>query len=502
MSRAGSVDLEALARSDAQSSVTPPRRRWVFWLVPVVLAAGFLAVFYDTARDLLVPATKVTTVRPIAATDAAPVAGSIVFQAAGWVEPDPYPIRVTALAEGVVSRMLVQEADKVSRGDVVCELVAEDAEIAFNIAEAALIRTRADLELARVEERNARESFAAAIDVTQALGVARAESDGRARDVDRRVADVAEAGAAVTVAEQDLATRNFLRQRDAVGPWQVELAAAKLQEARAHVAALKAEQGRAVAEAVKAKAKLRKAERDMELRLVETLRVEKAAAALVRATAAVTHAEATLEEARLRRSRMRVVAPADGVVLIRDAAVGSVVGPAASASAVCHLYDPGKLRVRVDVPQGQVSRASAGQRAEIRCDARRGKPYQGRVLRIVDAADIQKVTLEVQVAFLDPDDLVKPDMLCQVTVFGAEDSSSPTPVASAVRIPHRCVVSGDSVWLIDVTTGRAMRRRVKLGQRSGDTVVVLEGLNVTDRVIDGGTSALTEGDRVEEGAGS
>ena len=253
---------------------------------------------------------------------------------------------------------------------------------------------------------------------------------------------------------------------------------------------------RAAADIDKAKARLDKTKRDFELRLPERLVRDTAAAAVPKADAAVAEAQAALDNARLKASRMTVTAPSDGVVLTRDAQPGSVVGPGGENPAVCHLYDPTELRVRVDVPQAHVSGTSAGQRAEILCDVRRGRPYEGRVLRIVDTADIQKVTLEVQVRVVDPDGLLKPDMLCQVAVYRDSDAKSAGTRTAAVTIPSRCLATSDSVWVVDGASGRATRRHVKTGRRSGDDVVILEGLNVTDKVIDRGASRLEEGARV------
>ncbi len=491
------IDLEALARPVAEGSVPPPRRRWIWWLVPMIVLGGFALVFLDTAKGLLSQAISITVVRPQMVTDAGPGPGSIVFQAAGWIEPDPYPVRVTALAKGVVKKMLVEEADPVKANDVICELVSDDALIAVAAAEAALAHAQANVTLVQVEKKNAQESFIEAVDVTEARDSAKAELRMQQADHQRRKAAAQEAEAAVRVAEHDLATQEFLRKEKAAGPWQVELAQARLDEARSRHTALQADVTRAVAGTEKAQASLHKAERHLELRLEERLVLDTATAAIPRAQATALQARATLDNAKLQASRMKVTAPINGVVLIRDAQPGSVVGPGAEATAICHLYDPEKLRVRVDVPQGQVAGVSAGQRAEIRCDVRRQRPYQGKVLRIVDAADIQKVTLEVQVRVIDPDGLLKPDMLCQVAVYRDPGSGSQTNRSAAVRIPARCLAAPDSVWVLDGNNGRATRRQVKTGSKVGGDVIILEGLNMTDKVVDRGMQNLEEGARVK-----
>ena len=120
------------------------------------------------------------------------------------------------------------------------------------------------------------------------------------------------------------------------------------------------------------------------------------------------------------------------------------------------------------------------------------------MIRIIDFADLAKVSLEVQVRITDPDGLLKPDMLCNVRAYrNAEDGLPVVAGTVAVRIPSRCLATNDSVWVVDANTGRAAKRRVKTGRRAGDDVVILEGLNLTDKVIDRGAAGLTEGAPIE-----
>ncbi|HBL44518.1 MAG TPA: hemolysin D, partial [Planctomycetaceae bacterium] len=44
-------------------------------------------------------------------------AGTPLFQAAGWVEPRPTPVRVAALSPGVIEELLVVEDQKVKQGE-------------------------------------------------------------------------------------------------------------------------------------------------------------------------------------------------------------------------------------------------------------------------------------------------------------------------------------------------------------------------------------------------
>ena len=69
-------------------------------------------------------------------------------------------------------------------------------------------------------------------------------------------------------------------------------------------------------------------------------------------------------------------------------------------------------------------------------------------------------------------------------------------MSAAVRIPARCVAPDDTVWVVDGTSGRAALRSLRLGAREGDEVIVIEGLNASDKVIDRGRQGLSPGARI------
>ena len=199
---------------------------------------------------------------------------------------------------------------------------------------------------------------------------------------------------------------------------------------------------------------------------------------------------------------MQVRAPIDGVVLERLSAPGVVLSPERERHAVCTLFDPSSLRVRVDVPQAEIALIFPGQRAEVLAESRRGEAYAGEVLRIVRQANLSKVTLEVQVRLFEPDGLLRPEMLAQVRFFGRplaepDAGASAAGGAHSVLVPER-LLEGGRLWVL-APDGLAQRREVELGALHGDRIEVLSGINLSDKLIDRGREDLREGDRVHVG---
>ncbi|MCA9277390.1 MAG: efflux RND transporter periplasmic adaptor subunit, partial [Phycisphaerales bacterium] len=133
--------------------------------------------------------------------------------------------------------------------------------------------------------------------------------------------------------------------------------------------------------------------------------------------AEVGQARAARDEAQLRLDRMQVVAPIDGVVMLRLVAPGDkrmVAMDDPRSAQVALLYDPGQLQVRVDVPLADASHLFLGQACEVVVDVLPDTTFAGEVIIITHEADLQKNTLEVKVLVVDPAAALRPEMLTRV----------------------------------------------------------------------------------------
>lgn len=488
---AAELDLARLSRERADPPRLRPPRRRLRLLLPFLLLAALALLFGENLRDALRGVREVRFVRPapVAAGAARAAAGEVLAQAAGWVEPDPFPLRVAALAPGVVAELLVQESDAVRAGDPVARLVDDEARLAMAQAEAMVETAVGEERAAAAELEAAQAAFEAALEVT----AARAE-------IGLREAARAQALARIALAEDELLVQGELAAAGAAGPRQVEIARSRVEEARGELAALEAEVALARARVDAAAAELARAERDFELRIEERRRVAAARADLETARGRVGEVQASCDLARLALERTLVRAPADGVVLERLALPGSSVG---GEAAVATLFDPRSLRVRVDVPQQDLARLAVGQDVLVESDARPGRPYAGTVLRIVQRADIQKVTLQAHVRVLEPDGLLRPEMLVQARFLAAAaeaTAAAEAGLSTAVSIPARLVDAEGRVWVLEPRGGTAARRAVELGARDGESVVVRAGLDLSDKLLDAEGEPLREGQRVRERA--
>jgi RND family efflux transporter MFP subunit len=145
------------------------------------------------------------------------------------------------------------------------------------------------------------------------------------------------------------------------------------------------------------------------------------------ASAACDQAKAMRDDAALALERTLVRAPSAGLVMARLAAPGSFVGMDAGTAGVVQLFDPASLQVRTDVPLADAGRLAPGQRAEVQVDALPGRTVPGRIVRLVQQADIAKNTVQAKVLLEDPPEGLFPDMLARVRIrTGAASAGGPS----------------------------------------------------------------------------
>jgi len=189
------------------------------------------------------------------------------------------------------------------------------------------------------------------------------------------------------------------------------------------------------------------------------------------------------------RRNLRLVAPADGLVIARDVDPGTTV---VAGQLVVEIVDPETLWLSVRFDQGSTRGLQAGLSTQILLRSRRGEPLTGRVVRVEPRADAVTEETVAKVAFNSaPDPLPPIGELAEVTV--GLPAAVPAPV-----IPNAAVqrVDGQSgVWM--VVGGDLQFTPVTLGPSDLDgNVQVRSGLTVGDRIVVYSAKALSARSRI------
>jgi HlyD family secretion protein len=494
-------DLSVLSRASASTSARRPSvpRPASRWKTRVLLPWGIIGVALlllgYASRDVFLPATSVHVVPVVvrSATETQGTAdGAVTVQAPGWVEPDPYPIAVTALTDGVVAEVLALEGQSVKEGDVIARMVADDAKIALARAEATVLERDGELKQAVAAKDAAASDWENPVERTRAVAAGDAMLAESTAALERQGSEIAAEAARIEEFEDLVRRSEKTAAVNASSESELVQAKSKLKAQQAVLAAAKASEPVLAARVRQQKAELTAAIENAKLRITERRAVADSAAAVIRAEAALQQASAARDEAKLRLSRMEIRSPADGVVLSRYISPGSTMMQNTDNPASAHairLYDPKKLQVRVDIPLADAAKVSVGQRAKITVGVLPDRAFDGEVTRIVPEADLQRNTLQVKVRINDPAAELRPEMLARIR-FDAMASSTTreSAVSQQVFVPESMLqLQPDGraqVWIVDAGRGVAELRDVTAGDgRAGEWIAIREGLQPGDRLI-------------------
>ena len=227
------------------------------------------------------------------------------------------------------------------------------------------------------------------------------------------------------------------------------------------------------------------------------------------------NAEAQVENIRTSIDKKRLVAPFAGRLGLRMIDIGQDLAqgvPIVSLQAV----DP--MRVNVSLPQQALARIAEGQSVRVTTDAVPGRVFDGEITAIDTEIDTATRTVRVQAELENPADesdgkpKLLPGMFAKVTVVLPDRKEVLTVPLTAVSF----ATFGDSVFILEESDGANVERGgaaegelavrqqfVQLGERRGDFVDVLKGLEPGQRVAGDGVFKLRNGGAVvvnEDGA--
>ena len=502
------VDLRDLAVDRGGTSVTALRaRRNVFsrYVLPAALLLGFLALIAWAARDLLLPPRAVTVVPVFSTTSEFQQQGTPLFQAAGWIEPRPTPLRVAALAPGVVEELLVVEDQAVKRGEPIAELVRDDAKLKHDAALANLQLRHAELEESEASLAAAETRFKQPVHLEASLNQAEAALASLNTELKNLPFELRRAEADYKALQRDY--KGKVSASGVIAGTAIDIALGKSDAAKAMVDELGDRSASLRSEHAALASRCGALKTQLDLLSDETKARDEASAHIKAAKARVSQAEVAVSEAKLRLDRMTVVAPVDGRVFRLIAHPGARIGSGMTqmaghdGSTVITMYRPSMLQVRVDTRFEDIPKVSLGQPVEIGNPAL-SAPLEGTVLFISSEADIQKNTLQVKVAIPNPPAVFKPEMLVDVTFLAPKlPARAEEPVRRvSIYLPQQLIQNDDTgsfVWIADQSDNVARKNNVTLGPVAANGLVEIKsGLDVSSRVISGSTEGLQTGTHI------
>lgn len=183
-----------------------------------------------------------------------------------------------------------------------------------------------------------------------------------------------------------------------------------------------------------------------------------------------------------------LTSPISGVVTARNYDPGDM--PAGQPILTVQSINP--VKVVINVSESFYSQVSVGMPLEVQMDVFGDEVFAGKVSLIHPTIDPVSHTFGVEVQIANNDLRIRPGMFSRVTMnFGTHDR----PLIPDVAVLKQ---AGSNDRYVFVENGGVARyTNVELGQRIGDKIEIISGLQVGDRVIIHGNSNLIDQSEVE-----
>lgn len=207
------------------------------------------------------------------------------------------------------------------------------------------------------------------------------------------------------------------------------------------------------------------------------------AQALDNSAATLKVQEAAVQLAAAKVGRMRIKAPFDGMVGLRNVSVGDYVK---EGQELINIEDLATLRVDFKLPETYLGRIIKGRVVEVSTDALPGQQFKA-VLDAVDPMVDQNGRAISSRARLDnAAGKLRPGMFVRVRLLFGERRN-------VLMAPEQAIVPGTQPMVFKVVDGKAVAAGVQLGVRRAGQVEIVDGLAAGDLIVTAGQLKLRDG---------
>jgi len=199
-----------------------------------------------------------------------------------------------------------------------------------------------------------------------------------------------------------------------------------------------------------------------------------------------------IEERGTPTKNLTLYAPYDGFVLARNAYPKQRVTPETELYSIADLST---VWVLADVYEFEAPQIRLGQTAAMTLAYYPGRSFKGKVTYIYPQLDNTTRTLKVRVEFANPDFALKPDMYANVELkidYGKQ-----------IIVPQEAVLDSGSEQLVFIAHdgGYFEPRKVQLGAKLDNKIVVLAGLKAGERVVTSANFLIDSESKLKSAAG-
>jgi RND family efflux transporter MFP subunit len=201
---------------------------------------------------------------------------------------------------------------------------------------------------------------------------------------------------------------------------------------------------------------------------------------------ALENAEAQYVLAKKYLSNTSIQSPINGIVVNRYVNIGSTVAPGTS---VANIVDISKLKIKISIPEKDISEIKIGQTASIASQLYRGQALEARVKSISVKAD-ESHNYSVELLIENSKNILSAGMYVNVEF----NFSTNEQVLSIPRASLMSSVKNPKVFIVQ--NNKAIQKEVLIGSEIGDRLIVLKGISEGGQVVIEGQNILQDGSSV------
>lgn len=206
----------------------------------------------------------------------------------------------------------------------------------------------------------------------------------------------------------------------------------------------------------------------------------------------VERLEKSLETIRFQLSKATIYSPTSGVVDRKIANSGEVIAP---GQPIVQLLNLSRIKVVSDVPENYLGKVKRGQYVTVKIPALELEK-KGRISLIGRSIDAANRTFKIEIDLANQNKILKPNLLASVSFIDIDKKE-------AIAIPTSLVqqeANGDNyVYLAKEENGQLISKKIKVevGESSNEEILVTEGLQAGDLLVNEGARIIKEDEKIE-----
>ncbi|MGF1729341.1 efflux RND transporter periplasmic adaptor subunit [Photobacterium kasasachensis] len=194
-------------------------------------------------------------------------------------------------------------------------------------------------------------------------------------------------------------------------------------------------------------------------------------------------------------AKKTIRAPFAGRLGIRQVDLGQILS---EGEGIVSLQAYGSILVNFLLPQREIARITTGTFIEVSTDAHPDTMIKGKITAINPEVDSATRNFQIQATVPNPEELLRPGMFVNVRILlSARKQVLAIPSTAVFYAPY-----SDSAFVVESNkkngvSGKVLRQQfIRLGEKRGDYISVLSGLQENEVVVSSGVFKLSNGQPV------